>query len=568
MKRYIPIILFLGIVLLSFFLRFYQLGSIPSGMDSDETSIGYNAYSILKTGKDEYGEFLPLYFRSFGDQKLPVYIYLTSGSIALFGLTTFAVRFPSAVLGSITVILLFLLIYDLSRKKYLALLTSLFLAINPWHLFFSRAALEDNVALFFSVLGTWLFIRMLHSTRRSVYLSLSIVSFLFSFYSYNVTRLLAPLLFVMLVFLYREQLLKFRKRIFILPFFIGLVFSIPFATTFFTAGGISSAKGALITSSDVTATYISWRSYLIGLPSLFTKTIFNRITFLIWQYFQNVVGFLSPSFFFISGAPAGNPGIGNSGEFYLYEFPTILAGIILYFRNRIKFLSLFFFWFVITLLVASLSKTVPHVTRGYFLVLPLTVFSAYGFYSFMKWVFENRKKVLPILSAFVAVLSIGYALAFYFTSYYVRFPIADAMHWSSEDKAMVVYIKQNQGNYKHIIFDKGTPFRYSAFLFYDAYPPTNFQRTAKRYPTDNEGFSWVQSFGKYEFRDIDWKKDLEIPNTLIVSSTQDVPDTLKNSIEPVASFDYPVYPKVLSAGETIYEFPVTDNAYVLLATKK
>ena len=69
------------IFLLGFFIRFYHLSSVPNGLYNDETAIGYNAFSILQTGKDEYGTPMPVYFRSFDDYKLPVYIYSTALSI-------------------------------------------------------------------------------------------------------------------------------------------------------------------------------------------------------------------------------------------------------------------------------------------------------------------------------------------------------------------------------------------------------------------------------------------------------------------------------------------------------
>ena len=48
------------IVLIAGFFRLYQLGDVPPSPDWDETALGYNAYSISKTGKDEYGIFMPL----------------------------------------------------------------------------------------------------------------------------------------------------------------------------------------------------------------------------------------------------------------------------------------------------------------------------------------------------------------------------------------------------------------------------------------------------------------------------------------------------------------------------
>ena len=80
---------FLLIILLAFVLRFYRVADHPHDLYVDEVGIGYNAWSILKTGKDEYGIPHPLFFQSFNDYKLPVYIYLTSISEALFGKTPF-----------------------------------------------------------------------------------------------------------------------------------------------------------------------------------------------------------------------------------------------------------------------------------------------------------------------------------------------------------------------------------------------------------------------------------------------------------------------------------------------
>src|SRR3989344_7497886 len=122
------------ILLLSAFLRFYQLGSVPSGFINDEAAFGFNAYSLLKTGRDEFGQVWPVIFHSFGEGKLPVYIYLTMPSVAIFGLNEFAVRLPSAIFGVLTV-------WVVSRWSLLA---ALVLATMPWHIHFSRAAFEAN----------------------------------------------------------------------------------------------------------------------------------------------------------------------------------------------------------------------------------------------------------------------------------------------------------------------------------------------------------------------------------------------------------------------------------------
>src|SRR5687767_298243 len=100
------------ILLIASVLRFYNLDQIPSGFHSDEASFGYNAYSIIQTGKDEYGENFPLILKSFGDYKGAIYSYLAIPSILAFGLTEFAVRLPTAVFGILFVLFSYLLAFQ------------------------------------------------------------------------------------------------------------------------------------------------------------------------------------------------------------------------------------------------------------------------------------------------------------------------------------------------------------------------------------------------------------------------------------------------------------------------
>ena len=112
MKKYIWIIL-IGIVILAAVLRLWQLGNIPPSPDWDEVALGYNAYSIMQTGRDEFGKFIPVVLRSFDDYKPALYAYLTIPSILIFGLNTFAVRLPSAIFGIISVIATYFLAKEL-----------------------------------------------------------------------------------------------------------------------------------------------------------------------------------------------------------------------------------------------------------------------------------------------------------------------------------------------------------------------------------------------------------------------------------------------------------------------
>ncbi|NCQ11990.1 MAG: hypothetical protein GW809_07600, partial [Bacteroidetes bacterium] len=86
--------LVLSILVLSIFLRFYKLGTVPHGMTWDEAAIGYNGFAIFNTRRDEWLQRLPVSFQSFGDYKAPLAIYLNGIFTYLFGLNLFAVRLP------------------------------------------------------------------------------------------------------------------------------------------------------------------------------------------------------------------------------------------------------------------------------------------------------------------------------------------------------------------------------------------------------------------------------------------------------------------------------------------
>ena len=125
--------LLLGAVLLLFlFTRFFQINSIPSSLYWDEASIGYNAYSVLTTGKDEWGDLFPLHFRAFGEFKLPVYIYSVVLSESIFGLNEFSVRLPAVIYSFGTILLIYFLTLRICKSKFIAILSAFFMAISPW----------------------------------------------------------------------------------------------------------------------------------------------------------------------------------------------------------------------------------------------------------------------------------------------------------------------------------------------------------------------------------------------------------------------------------------------------
>jgi hypothetical protein len=81
-------ILLLGILLIASFFRLWKLDKVPVSMFGDELEVGYQAYSILKTGNDYYGDFMPLQFHSLAEYRTPLYLYTAVPTVALFGYNT------------------------------------------------------------------------------------------------------------------------------------------------------------------------------------------------------------------------------------------------------------------------------------------------------------------------------------------------------------------------------------------------------------------------------------------------------------------------------------------------
>src|SRR5215813_12676405 len=100
-------LLFFLIIVLSSVLRFYEFPLLPSRLSSDEVSAGYETYALLLHGTDRWGNKFPVYFPGWGSGQNVLLSYLNIPFVKFFGLTAFAERFSSALLGLLTIIVLY-----------------------------------------------------------------------------------------------------------------------------------------------------------------------------------------------------------------------------------------------------------------------------------------------------------------------------------------------------------------------------------------------------------------------------------------------------------------------------
>ena len=288
---------------LIFFLitRIYKIAAIPASVYWDEASIGYNAYSIATDLKDEWGVTLPLHFRAFGEFKLPVYIYTVAVFVKAIGLNVYAVRLPAVFYSLGTLIAVYLLIKKITGKEGLAILADFILCVSPWFFIFSRTGYEATAGLFFFLLGTYLFLLL---DKKKYFLLFSVLSFLFSFYSYNSFRIVIPI-WLVLLYLYKFHDLRSLKKNWVLvlvSFLFFIICMIPVYRLYkFDAGGARFAE-VQITSK---------RKFLVN-------------------YFSH----FSPSFLFLKGDINPRSQIPGHGELYWIDLPLVLIGLFSIIKRR------------------------------------------------------------------------------------------------------------------------------------------------------------------------------------------------------------------------------------------
>lgn len=510
-------ILFILIVCLAFFLRFWKLDSTPPSPTWDEVAYGYNAYSMLHTGKDEYDVKLPVILRSYGDYKPALYSYLAIPSVAIFDLNTFAVRLPDALASVMGVIATFFLVRLIFKRNDIALLSAFFLAVSPWDIQFSRFSHEAAVAVTLNIFTVTLFLAGL---KKHWLLLLSAFCFGLGFYSYQSEKLFLPLLGLMLSIIFFKEIIGIPKKYILLSALTVFLVVLPMILYIVKdTNALSRAKGTSIFSHQTEILDKSAKQLIIdrdnnnfiGLLAHNRRVIYTEVII------KNYLAHFDPNWLFIKGdIPRHHPP--GMGIAYVWELPFILFGILELIRGKFlsrKYRLLLIGWFLIAPLPAAFTFDVPHAGRT-MNILPvlqiLTAIGAISVFAFLKTRISRFGYRLAILFiAFLFVVNFSYYLKQYFTKLDYKY----SGQWQYGYKEAVSFVNANEYRYKKIIVSNQVPLdqSYMFFLFYLKYPPRLYQ--------EERGVN--NSFGKYEFRPINFEQDSKISKALIIGSSKDIP---------------------------------------------
>lgn len=524
-KKNLPLLL---ILILATSLRLYKVASLPA-INPDEAAIGYNAYSLIKTGKDEHGVAWPLHFKSFGDYKPGGYFYLVLPFVASLGLNTLAVRLPNIILSILSIYYLYKLILLLTKNKTLSLLTIFILSVSPWHIHFSRGAWESCTALSFLVLGVYNFYKSISKPNiisKNIYLF--VIFFSLSLYTYHSTRLIAPLL-ALFLFIQNKKILfspkNFKKIIYLCLF--GIIISTPVFISFLKNGGTTRFGGVGLMADQGPL----WRANELinqhGNTHLINRIIHNKRILYSLSWLEKYLSHFDPNFLFIKGDEVPRSNLPFLGQLYLIELPFLLIGFITLFKStNHKLKQLIFAWLLIAPIASSLTFQAPSALRSLTLVVPLTFTVAYGLKQTMPYFSKNR--IIQKTAICLLTLIYIYNIVFFLNSYINLYPNLSPTAWQYGFDKIIPFVNDNKDKYDNIYFTDSYDQPYILYLFYSKYPPQLIQPQIELSPPDQFGFSTVRQIDNIHFQTI--SLDNLPPNSLVIAGKENINATPNQSI--------------------------------------
>lgn len=471
-------------------LRLFALSNIPSSFDWDEASTAYNAYSVLKTGKDEFGQNFPILFRAYDAYVPPLLVYLNIPSIFLFGLNEFGGRLPNALLGVLAVWGFYLLVKELFGNRKLALLCALFLAISPWHIKYTRVDFFASLPVVFIVFGTYFFVKAVKGRKRkTVLLVISCICFVLSIFSYYSAYVFVPLFAIFLCFLYRRNLNIKTVFLFLLP----LVFAAVLLLKILPGGNMRFTGVTYLSDPEL----IEQEAADASSEGLLGKITHNRRIIYLQRSLDGYFKHFQFDFLFGKADSVGRmvvPGSGF-GLLYLWDLPFLIAGAYFALRNRQKGTLLFLGFLSLAPFPASFALPQPASTRVFIIVPALVFLSAYGFWNLTRLRFKVVTLFLLLLLTFNFYL--------FAHQYFMHFPKAKSAAWFWGYKELFNFLNSQEWKSSKVHFafsygDDNLNQSHIFTLFYNKVDPAMYQ-SAGGTRLGCQGTAGHFSFGRYSF---------------------------------------------------------------------
>ncbi len=414
--------------------RLPRLSDIPAGLIPDEALAAYDAWSISKTGRDSFGEWLPLFPRS-SERWGSLYMYLAVPSVGLLGLTPLAARLPSALAGLATVLLLYRLVREEHGRRAGALAAAL-LAVSPWHVLLSRTGYDWNLMPALATLTLLLARRCLCGACSSLWPGLAAAA---AFYSYAPLRLLVPLLLAGLLALHWREVRRRGRAL--LP------------------GAALVLAGALPVALSLTTGAAS-RLETIGEASGFARRYAAA-----W----------SPRFYLGGAHGPELHRLRSTGLLHGFEVPLLAAGALRVLRRRSPTGLLLLYWSAVAPLAVSLHRDSPDPILTQTLLPVPQALGGIGAAGLIEWSRRGRARWALLVPALCwgawSVAAMG-------KDVYGSYAADSADAFGAGTGETVREIESLRRGFSDVLVDGRQKLIYAPILFYSRYPPELRQREA------------------------------------------------------------------------------------------
>ncbi len=531
------------ILIFAAFLRLWSLQNVPPSPSLDEVSIGYNAYSIMRTGRDEYGSFLPILLRAYDDWRPGLYVYLVIPSVALFGLNAFAVLFPSVLLSIMTIYLTYLLVQLIFHgkvevrglvidEKFIALASSFSLAISPWDIYLSRLGHEVNLGLFITVFSVYLFLKGVLKKNKTAF-CLSAISFGLGFSTYQSEKVILPVVMLALFLLFWKELVSIGKTM-LVSLVLFLILAVPAIVVTFSPQGLTRFQGTSVFSSNHS---VSEKAPIDLLDAknggdLLRQVYYNRrfvpVRVFIAQYFSH----FNPTWLFF-GSERENHKVPYLGLLYAFEAPFLIFGMIVFLLSKVdrKIKILLFVCFFSSPLPASITTEAPHAMRSFTFLPTIQIFEAIGLVYLYSLLSQSRVKILS-LSMYTLFVVMG--IWQFIRGYFIIFPKTQADSFQSALLDSMYFVGDRKNSFQTIVVsNKDNLYQsYMFYLFATKYDPSTYQ---KKGGTGSGGYAIRHTIENIQFRPIIWREEKKKGKILYVGNESEF-DAGKLILR---EFDYP-----------------------------
>lgn len=475
-RNFLPLI---TIIALASILRLWMLNSIPVAMSDDEIRFVYTSYSIAHSGKDAFGNFLPLVFKMDGANTYgQVPIYLSSLFFLFLDLNPLTGRLPYALSGIISIVLFYFILKKMLDNRAVALISSFVLSVSVWHIQLSRVALETDITLLLYLIAITIF---LYAKKQTKLIITSMVFFFLAFYSYAALKVVfLPLLIILILYKFKD--LSKKQLLIILTTIILAFGSFAYLSKTQGASSYSSKEGApfFFQDKEQTALSVELERRFSNEPPVIKKIYHNKFTYWTRIFSSNYLHAFSPDYLFLSQEANGIYSIWGRGELYIFELPLIFIGFLwLFFKKRKESL------FIVCLLLISplpsaLGTTNPTWTsRSSFMVFWICVFIGAGIYALVTL---RKEKIFRYVAIFIIGILYLYGVVGYVSQYYYDWSRTNAKYFSKSTKDLVYLINNYKKEGKTVMISGGTVNTFMHYAFYNKVDPSIIHANINKYP--------------------------------------------------------------------------------------